>query len=52
MGWIQEHLNNQNVKGIIVCGKYDERLNYAQKMIPSIEVFLYEVNFSLREYKK
>ena len=42
----------QDVKGIIIAGKYDEKLYYAQKMLPDIEVFLYEVNFKLNEYKK
>ena len=52
MGWIQEHLNDSNVKGIIVAGKYDAKLNYARKMIPNIEVFLYQVDFSLNEYRR
>ena len=52
MGWVQEHLKNETVKGIIICGKYDEKLYHAQKIIPNIEVFLYEVNFSLKEYTK
>ena len=52
MGWVQENLHNDTVKGVIVCGKYDEKLFYAQKIIPNIEVFLYELNFSLKEYKK
>lgn len=52
MGWVQEHLGDRNVRGIIVAGKYDEKLYYAQNMISSVDVFLYEVNFSLKEYKK
>jgi len=52
MGWVKEHLNNDSVKGIIVCGKYDEKLNYAQEMLPNLEVFLYEVNFQLKEYTR
>ena len=32
--------------------KYDEKLFYTQKIVPNIEVFLYELNFSLKEYKK
>ena len=52
MGWIQEHLNDSNVKGIIVAGKYDAKLNYARKMIPNTEVFLYQVDFSLNEYRR
>lgn len=52
MGWVKDNLDNGDVKGIIIAGKYDEKLNYAQKMIKNIEVFLYEVNFKLNEYKK
>ena len=52
MGWVEEHLNCENVKGIIVCGKYDQKLDYARKRVKNVEVFLYQVNFSLIEYKK
>ena len=51
MGWIEENLHDDKVKGIIVAGKYDEKLYYAQKRLKYIEVFLYEVNFKLNEYK-
>mgnify|MGYP006096554579 FL=1 len=52
MGWIQDKLGDEDVKGIIVAGSYDEKLYYAQKMLKNIEVFLYEVNFKLNEYKR
>ena len=52
MGWIQDKLGDEGVKGIIVAGSYDEKLYYAQKMLKNIEVFLYEVNFKLSEYKR
>jgi CRISPR/Cas system-associated exonuclease Cas4 (RecB family) len=52
MGWVEEHLECENVKGVIVCGKYDKKLDYARKRVRDVEVFLYEVNFSLKEYKK
>lgn len=52
MGWIEDKLGDSDVKGIIIAGKYDEKLYYAQKMLKNIEVFLYEVNFKLNEYKK
>ena len=52
MGWIQDKYADDNVSGIIVAGKYDEKLYYAQKMLKNIEVFLYEVNFKLNEYKR
>lgn len=52
MGWVSENLQDANVKGIIIAGKYDEKLHYAQTLLPSIEVYLYEVNFSLREHRR
>ena len=52
MGWIQDKHGDTNVSGVIVAGKYDEKLYYAQKMLKNIEVFLYEVNFKLNEYKR
>ena len=52
MGWLEEELGASNVKGIIIAGKYDEKLYYAQKMLKNIEVFLYEVNFQLNEYSR
>jgi hypothetical protein len=42
MGWVTENLKEANVRGIIVSGKYDEKLYYAQNMIQSVDVFLYE----------
>jgi hypothetical protein len=52
MGWVSENLNDKNVKGVIIAGKYDEKLHYAQVLTPAIEVYLYEVQFSLREHVK
>ena len=51
MQWVDENLN-KGVKGVIVCGKWDEKLDYARKRMGDVEVLLYEVNFSLKEYKK
>ena len=51
MQWVEENLN-KGVKGVIVCGKWDEKLDYARKRMGDVEVLLYEVNFSLKEYKK
>ncbi len=50
MGWVAENLNDPNVKGIVIAGKYDKKLHYAQSLTPNIDVFLYEVNFSLKEH--
>ena len=45
-------MGDDAVKGIIVVGKYDEKLYYVQKRLKDIEVFLYEVDFKLTEYKR
>ena len=50
MGWVAEALNSSGVKGIIVAGKYDERLRYALKMVQNVDLFIYEVDFKLREH--
>lgn len=53
MGWIGKELEDDNVKGIIVAGKYDKKLYYAQQPFKEkIKVFLYEVDFKLREHKR
>ena len=51
MGWIKEHKKDENVKGIIVAGKFDEKLKYAKTMLQNSEAFLYEVDFKIKEYK-
>lgn len=51
MGWVAEKFDNPSVRGVIVAGKFDQKLEYAQKMMPRIDVFLYEVDFKLREHK-
>lgn len=50
MGWIKKHKNDPEVQGIIVAGQFDKKLSYATTMMPNIEVFLYEVSFSLKEH--
>jgi hypothetical protein len=51
MGWIRENKKDDNVKGIIIAGSYDKKLDYALKVMNNIEVFLYEVNFKLNEFQ-
>jgi hypothetical protein len=51
MGWIQENKKDENVKGIIIAGSFDKKLNYALKVMKNVEVFLYEVDFKLKEFK-
>jgi hypothetical protein len=52
MGWIKEKKKDLGVKGVIICGEYDKKLDYALKMVPSVEIFLYQVDFKLREFVK
>ena len=49
---LEKKMSDQNVRGIIVAGKYDEKLDYARKMVSGLEVFIYEVQFSLKEHVK
>lgn len=51
MGWVRKNKKDENVKGIIVAGQFDNKLEYARTMVPNTEVFLYEVDFKLKEYK-
>ncbi|MDD5009241.1 MAG: PDDEXK nuclease domain-containing protein [Syntrophorhabdaceae bacterium] len=51
MGWIKEHKKDENVKGIIIAGSYDKKLDYALKVMKNIEVFLYEIDFKLKEFR-
>jgi hypothetical protein len=51
MGWIKDRKKDLGVRGIIIAGQYDQKLAYALKMVPNTEVFLYEVDFKLREFK-
>ena len=36
---------------VIVAGQFDNKLDHARSMIPNCEVFLYEVDFKLKEFK-
>ena len=51
MGQIKRNKKDDGVKGIIVAGQFDTKLDHAKSMIPNSEVFLYEVDFKLKEYK-
>lgn len=51
MGWVQENLNCKNVKGVIIAGAFDKRLKYALKVVPNAEVFIYEVDFRLKQFE-
>ena len=52
MGWVKRHLKDENVKGIIIAGRYDKKLDYALEYAPNdTEVFIYHVSFTLNEFK-
>lgn len=51
MGWVSEKFDRQDVKGIIVAGSYDKKLDYATRMLPSCKVFIYNVSFTLSEHQ-
>ena len=39
--------------GIIIAGRYDKKLDYALEYAPNdTEVFIYNVSFTLNEFKK
>ena len=52
MGWIKKVKGDNNVKGIIIAGSYDKKLDYALQSVPNVEVFLYEVDFKLKEFNR
>ena len=52
MGWVNRHLKDENVKGIIIAGRYGKKLDYALEYAPNdTEVFIYNVSFTLNEFK-
>lgn len=52
MGWVKQELGDNDVKGVIIAGSYDQRLDYARVMMPELDVFIYEVQFNLKEYSQ
>jgi RecB family endonuclease NucS len=53
MGWLEDHKSGgQPTKGIIIAGQYDERLYYALRKLKDVEVYLYQVDFKLKEFKR
>jgi hypothetical protein len=51
MSWIKKHKKDKNVRGVIIAGQYDKKLDYAKEMIPNVEVYIYKVDFNLSEFK-
>lgn len=53
MGWVEENkTNGKSTRGIIITGGYDEKLYYASKKIIGCEIYIYQVDFKLGEFKK
>lgn len=49
MGWINAKMSQgKSVKGVIVAGGIDDKLQYAASVIPEVTLFRYELNFSLQ----
>ncbi len=42
-------INNYNVRGIIIAKEKDERLGYALKLMPNVNLFLYNVFFDIKK---
>ena len=51
MGWVMDKKGDKNVNGVIIAADYDKKLEYALKVLPNIQVFLYKVSFTLDEFK-
>ena len=51
MGWLKKTKKVDDVKGVIIAGTYDKKLDFALAPVPNVEVFLYEVNFKLNQFK-
>jgi hypothetical protein len=51
MGWVKTKINDDKVKGVIIAGAYDKKLDFALKMIPNVEVYLYEISFKIRDFQ-
>jgi len=53
VGWVKKHkANGVGVKGIIIAGSYDKKLDYALKAFEGldVDVYLYRVDFKLTEF--
>ena len=47
MGWIKAKKRDNNVKGVIIAAEFDEKLEYALRVVPNVEVFLYKIDFQI-----
>lgn len=51
MGWVEEKLNDKNVRGIIIANGFDKKLEYALKRVAGVDVYIYVIDFRLKEFK-
>ena len=50
MGWVKENLaKDYNVRGIIIAKEKGERLQYALKLVPNVDLFIYNVSFDIKK---
>lgn len=53
MGWLEEHkTKGKSTKGIIIASAYDNKLYYALKKVKDVEVYTYQIDFKLKEFKR
>ena len=53
MGWVKKRLaDGQDVKGVIIAGANDARLQFALESLPNVELFIYRVSFALTEAER
>jgi len=53
MGYVKDNLAKDNgVRGIIIIREKDERLEYALKLMPKVDLFVYKVSFDLEKVKQ
>ncbi len=50
MGWVKNNIESEpKVKGLIISAEVDEKLKYALSATQDIEIYIYEVDFNLKE---
>lgn len=52
MGWVKKFLKDDKVEGIIIAKDYDQKLDLALSMVPDTRIYVYEVDFRLKELEK
>jgi RecB family endonuclease NucS len=50
IGWVKHHLAepNEEVRGLIVAHSVEPTLTYAVSAVPNVDLYLYQVQFSLK----